>query len=64
MSGQRKAVHAREQYDDVETAVRELGTLWVLDLINKTLGHSKIARERFAEKRRPAATGHRPPAKP
>ena len=52
MPGQQKhLVKSREHYTDVDTAVRELGTIWILDLINKTLDHTKIARERLRSKR-------------
>jgi hypothetical protein len=47
-----KNVHlAREVYDDVDTAVKELGTLWVLDRINSGLTYSKKRAQDMREKR-------------
>lgn len=47
-----KNVHlARDVYNDVDTAVRELGTLWVLDRINGGLTYSKKRAQDMREKR-------------
>ena len=46
MAQSKKHLHlARARYDDIDTAVKELGSLWVLALINKTLTHTTMKRE-------------------
>jgi len=42
---------ARAYYDDVDTAIKELGTLWVLDRINSGLTYSKKRMQDMREKR-------------
>ena len=43
--------HARDYYDDIDLAIKELGTLWVLDRINTGLAYTKKRREEMRDKR-------------
>jgi hypothetical protein len=42
---------AREKYDDIEVAIKELGTLWVLDAVNRNLALNRRRKEEMREKR-------------
>lgn len=42
---------SRDKYDDVETAIRELGTLWVLDAVNRNLALNVRRKAEMQEKR-------------
>lgn len=51
---------AREKYEDIETAVRELGTLWCLDAINRNLALNKRRKGEMQEKRQQEASTRNP----
>lgn len=51
---------ARDTYSDVDTAIRELGTLWVLDAINRNLKYNKDRKEYMRTQRTQAQRGSEP----
>lgn len=52
MSPRLKRPSAPASYDNVETATKELGTIWVLDTINRALANAKVHRVAIRERRR------------
>lgn len=64
MAGRAKIpLNARQEYDDVELAVKELGSLWVLDRINSGLAYTKKRREEMREKRERKPRAASPPSR-
>lgn len=49
-----KHIHlAREHYDDLDVAIKELGSLWILDRINAGLTYGKKRAKEMHDKRHP-----------
>lgn len=58
MPGRAKiALNARDHYDDLDLAIKELGTLWVLDRINTGLSYAKEKREKVRKAREEKENG-------
>lgn len=46
----------RDHYDDLDLAVKELGTLWILDRINAGLAYNRMRKQEMHDKRHPSTS--------